>query len=194
LAGLEFEAAAQGHLAGAVAFDEERAHAEGARDFVADDDAAERRRNHPRDLEIAKKFCEGTAQRVGMLRMREDQRALDVGGAVASAGQLEMALADRAYLFEHFEDVVTFHGASRRRTNGKVCAADGGSLKAQAGSVNVKVVRGTSPTPVCPKNRDKRQEPLITLVITCAPQVVGKEMVRMKKKQKLPTDLIGISG
>jgi hypothetical protein len=31
-------------------------------------------------------------------------------------------------------------------------------------------------------------------VIACAAQVVGKETVRMKKKQKLPNDLIGISG
>src|SRR5271154_1955045 len=50
-----------------------------------------------------------------------------------------MALADRAYLFEHFQNFVTFHGASRWRTNGKVCAADGGSLKARARSVNVKL-------------------------------------------------------
>jgi len=86
LAGLEFEAAAQGHLAGAVAFDEERANAEGARHFVADDDAAQRRRNHTCDREIAEKLGEGSAERVGVLRMREDERALDVGGAVASAG------------------------------------------------------------------------------------------------------------
>src|SRR5579864_2097641 len=40
LAGRQLEAAAKGHLAGAVAFDEEGANAESARDFVSDDYAA----------------------------------------------------------------------------------------------------------------------------------------------------------
>ena len=38
----------------------------------------------------------------GMLRMFENQGALDVSGAVASAGKLEMASADGPYLFEEF--------------------------------------------------------------------------------------------
>ena len=59
-----------------------------------------------------------------------------------------MALADRTYLLENLENFVTFHGASRRRTNGKVCAADRGSLKAQAESVNVKLVLGGGKLPI----------------------------------------------
>ena len=39
-AGFEFEAAAERHLAGAIAFDEDGADAETAGDFVADDQAA----------------------------------------------------------------------------------------------------------------------------------------------------------
>src|SRR5271155_1045251 len=40
-AGLQLEAAAQRHLAGAIALDEKRANAEGAGDFVADNQATE---------------------------------------------------------------------------------------------------------------------------------------------------------
>jgi hypothetical protein len=36
----------------------------------------------------------------GVLRMFENQSALDVGAAMASAGKLEVAGADRAHLFE----------------------------------------------------------------------------------------------
>jgi hypothetical protein len=39
-AGFDFKSAAKGHLAGAVPFDENRANAEGASDFVADDQSA----------------------------------------------------------------------------------------------------------------------------------------------------------
>jgi hypothetical protein len=41
-AGLQFKAATQSHLSGAIAFDEKRADTEGARDFMADNNAAER--------------------------------------------------------------------------------------------------------------------------------------------------------
>src|SRR5271163_1319952 len=83
--GLQLEAAAQRHLAGAVAFDEERANAEGAGDFVADNQAAESGRDDAGDGVIFEAFGEGAAELFGMLRMLQDQRALDVGGAVASA-------------------------------------------------------------------------------------------------------------
>jgi hypothetical protein len=85
-AGLQFEAAAQGHLAGAVAFDEKRADAESARDFVSNNQATERGRDDAGDGMILETFGEGAAQLFGVLRMLQDQRALDVSGAVAPAG------------------------------------------------------------------------------------------------------------
>ena len=85
-AGLQLEAAAQSHLAGAIAFDEKGADAEGAGYFVADDQAAERGRDDAGYGVIFETFGEGAAELFGMLRMLQDESALDVGGAVASAG------------------------------------------------------------------------------------------------------------
>ena len=61
-AGLQFEAAAQSHLAGAIAFDEERADAESAGDFVADNQAAERGRDDARDGVIFESVRRGRGQ------------------------------------------------------------------------------------------------------------------------------------
>ena len=85
-AGLQLEPAAQRHLAGAIAFDEERADTESASNFVADNQAAERRRDNAGDGVILETFGEGTTELFGVLRMLEHQRALDVCGAVTSAG------------------------------------------------------------------------------------------------------------
>jgi hypothetical protein len=112
LAGFEFESTAQGHLAGAVAFDEQRANAQSASYFVADDDAAEGRRNNASDGVILEAIRERLAQLIGALGMLEDESALDVGGAVASTGKLKVAGADGAYLFEELENFVALHGAS----------------------------------------------------------------------------------
>ncbi len=60
--GVKLEAAAQGHLAGAVAFDEESANAESAGDFVSDDYAAERGRDDTGEFVIAENFGEGAAE------------------------------------------------------------------------------------------------------------------------------------
>jgi hypothetical protein len=49
-----------------------------------------------------KEIGERAAQLLGMLRMFENEGALNVGGAVAPAGKFEMAGADSAYLFEEF--------------------------------------------------------------------------------------------
>jgi hypothetical protein len=87
-------------LSGAVAFDEERADAECARYFVPSEDSAQSRRNDAGNGKVPEKVGEGTAQLFGMLGMFKDQRALDVGAAVASAGKLEVAGADGAYFFE----------------------------------------------------------------------------------------------
>jgi hypothetical protein len=56
-----------------------------------------------------------------LLRMLEDERALEVGVTVTTARKLEMTLADAAYLFEKLNDFFTFHRASRRRQDRAEC-------------------------------------------------------------------------
>ncbi len=85
-AGLQFETAAQGHLAGAITFDKQRTDTESASNFVADDQSAESRRDDAGDGVILETLGEGAAELFGVLRMLQNQRALDVCGAVASAG------------------------------------------------------------------------------------------------------------
>jgi hypothetical protein len=102
LAGGQFEAAAKGHLAGAVAFDKECANAESARDFMSDDYAAEGGRNDTCEFVIAENFGEGASEGFGVLGELKDERALDVGAAVPAAREFEVALADGAYFFEEF--------------------------------------------------------------------------------------------
>src|SRR5579863_2328303 len=109
LAALELEAAAQSHLPGAVALDEDRADPGGARHLIANNDAAEGGRHDAGDGKIREQLRERAAELIGMGRMLQDERALKIRGAVASAGKLEMALADCAYLFEELQDVVALH-------------------------------------------------------------------------------------
>jgi hypothetical protein len=61
------------------------------------------------------KVGERAAQLFSVLRMFEDERTLDVGGAVASAGKFEVAGADGAYLFEKFYNFFAVHSACCRR-------------------------------------------------------------------------------
>jgi hypothetical protein len=110
LAGFNFKAAAEGHLAGAVAFDEERSYAESACDFVADQNAAESRRHDASDGVFLEELGESTAEALGVLWMLQNEGALDVRAAVASAGELEMPGADGAYLFEKLENFAACHG------------------------------------------------------------------------------------
>src|SRR6185295_17879323 len=65
-----------------LALDEDRADAERARDLVADDDAAERRREDHRRPQITGALRDRAAQRLGMLRMLQHQRALQIARAV----------------------------------------------------------------------------------------------------------------
>ena len=59
-------------------------HAERAADFVADDQAAQRRRQHHRRLEIAQPIAQRTAETFGMRGMLKHERALQIPGAVQS--------------------------------------------------------------------------------------------------------------
>ena len=108
-AGFEFKAAAQGHLTGTIAFDEDGANAEPASDFMADDQAAQGGRYDTGNVMVFKHGGDGAAKFFGVLRMLEHERALDVGGAVAAAGQFEMSGADGADGFEKFYDFVASH-------------------------------------------------------------------------------------
>jgi hypothetical protein len=87
-------------LTGTIAFDEERTNAEGARDFIAGENSSQRGRDNAGDGKVPEKIRESAAQCFRVLRMLENQRALDVRSAVASAGKLEVASANCAYLFE----------------------------------------------------------------------------------------------
>jgi hypothetical protein len=111
LAGVQLEATTKRHLAGTVAFDEQCANAQSARDFVSDNDATQSGRYDARDSMIVKNPGQSTTQGFSVLRELQHKRALDVCGAVAAARKLEMALADGAYLLEEREDVVAFHFA-----------------------------------------------------------------------------------
>ena len=111
LAGVQLEATPKRHLAGTVAFNEQCANAQSARDFLSDDDATQGRRYDARDSMIVKNPGQSAAQGFSMLRELQDERALEVCGAVAAARKLEVALANGAYLLEEREDVVAFHFA-----------------------------------------------------------------------------------
>ena len=83
---------------------EDRAHAERAADLLADDDAAERRRQHDgrpqaarRDRAMARPSASACC---GML---QHERALQVAGAVQPGGQAEVALEQRAGPAEQIE-------------------------------------------------------------------------------------------
>jgi hypothetical protein len=60
-------------------------------------------------LKIRKEFGEGAAKGLGMVRILEDERALNIGAAVEAAGQLEMAGADGSHLLENLLNVFAFH-------------------------------------------------------------------------------------
>jgi len=96
-------------LAGAVAFNEESADTESAGDFVTDDDASKGGRKDASDGMLTKDFSERFAKALSVLRELEHERALNIGAAVTSAGQFEMALADGADLLEKLQDIVAFH-------------------------------------------------------------------------------------
>ena len=91
------EAAAQRQRA-VLPLGEQRAHAERARDFLADDDAAERRRQHDRRLQMPRALGERAPERVGELGILQHQRALQVAVAVQPRRQPEVPFEQRAGL------------------------------------------------------------------------------------------------
>ena len=70
---------------------------------MADDDAAERRRQHHGRLQIGDALGDRAAERFGVRRMLQDERALQVAGAVQAGGQAEVSVEQRAGFPEEIE-------------------------------------------------------------------------------------------
>lgn len=94
--------ALEAHVA-VYALGEKEGHAEGARDFVADDEAAERRRKYELGLIGREQLRELRARVCGELREAQHQRALHVVVAVEPRGELEMSLEMGSAFLHHFE-------------------------------------------------------------------------------------------
>ena len=88
-----------------------RPHAEGAPDFLSDDDAAERRREHHGGAQVAHAIRDRAAERLGLLRMLQHERALQIAGAVQPRGQTEVAFEQRARPAVQIKKLVACHGA-----------------------------------------------------------------------------------
>ena len=87
------------------ALGEDRAHAERATDFLADDDAAQRGRQHDRRLQMrATRSRERVAERVGELGILQHERTLQVPIAVQPGRQPEMPFEQRAGPAEQIEN------------------------------------------------------------------------------------------
>ena len=67
-----------------------------ARHFVADDQAAERRREHHRRPQFAQGVAERAAKLLGMLRVLQDKGGLQVTAAMEPARQTEMSFEQGA--------------------------------------------------------------------------------------------------
>lgn len=104
-----FETSTQRHLSGAIALDEKRTHAKGASNLITDDDAPERRGHDARDRKFTETLGKRMTELFGVLRVLENQGALNVCAAVSPARKLKMPGADRSDLFEKLENVVTLH-------------------------------------------------------------------------------------
>jgi hypothetical protein len=101
-------------LAGAVAFNPEGADAEGACHFVTDGDSTHSGRDDAGNVEILELLRKSAAKGFCVLGMLENQGALNVGGTVKSARQLEMTAADGADLLKNHLDLFAFHLARPR--------------------------------------------------------------------------------
>ena len=80
------------HKYAILPFGENRAHAEPTADFLADDDAAKRRRKHHVGPQIARPVADGTPQRFSVPRMLQYERRLQVARTVESGREAEMPI------------------------------------------------------------------------------------------------------
>ena len=102
LGGRELEPAPQGQPA-VLAFGEQRPHAERARNFMADDHAAERRRQHDGRGQLAHLRLDRSAERAGGHRILQHEGALQVAAAVQAGREAEVALEQGARLPEQLQ-------------------------------------------------------------------------------------------
>ena len=80
-----------------------------AADFLADDDAAERRRQHDRRTEIARAVRDGATERLRIIGMLQHDRALQVAGTVQPRRQPEVAFEQRTRAAEQIEELLSRH-------------------------------------------------------------------------------------
>ena len=107
--GVRQREAAPEHQRAFLALREDCADAERAADFLSDDDAAERGRQHDGRAEVARPLGEGAAERLRVGRMLQHERALQVAGAVKPGRQAEVAFEQRARAAEQIEQLVSCH-------------------------------------------------------------------------------------
>ncbi len=88
---------------------EDRADAERPPHLLADDDAAERRRQHDRRLHVPGPLRQRGAQRIGKLRVLQDERALQIALAVQPGREPEMPFEERTRLPEKIENGLLIH-------------------------------------------------------------------------------------
>lgn len=113
-AGFDGEAAAEGHFAFGVAFGEDETGAEGAGDFVADDEPADGGRGDNRNGggagEGADLLTQRAAERFGVGGVLEDFGALEIFRAMETGSETEMTVQISAGLDENGEDRVGNRG------------------------------------------------------------------------------------
>src|SRR5579885_1326726 len=111
LAGPDGEASPQSH-APFFALSPDRADAERPRDLPADDDAADCRRDDRLDVLAAEALSDGATERLGLRRVLQHERALEVLRAVQAARQNEVAFEQRARPPEPFDDLFLPHASA----------------------------------------------------------------------------------
>src|SRR5262249_43830892 len=110
LAGLDLESAAQDHFARCVSFGENESRSQGTCDLVPDDQAADRGGRHDANIQSVVETAEFGRQKLsksfGVLGMLQNERALQVLGAMQTAGQPEMAAQVSSGLIKRSENRV----------------------------------------------------------------------------------------
>jgi hypothetical protein len=102
------KAAAQ-HQAAILPLRKDRAHPEARADLLADDDAAERRRQHDGRLQVTRQVADRVAESRGEIRILQHERALEVSLAVQTGCSLKCPSRQRAGRAEQIENGFGIH-------------------------------------------------------------------------------------
>lgn len=89
---------------------ENRADSERTGDLLADDQAADRRRDHRLNPLPPELIGEEPADRFGLVRVLQKQSGLKEAAAVQSAAKLKVAGQKRTGIFQNFDDFLFRHG------------------------------------------------------------------------------------